>query len=126
MFMYTCWSNAGVRTLYNLLDVQRHVELPSVVENDVDLSADRVADTFIEGGVESLPDAIKPAAPAPPNTKVQMIIQHDGEGTYSVLKHYMFARGAKSGDALPLLVGTGATNLFREHQTWHVDKTLSS
>ena len=104
----------GMRSIYQMFDV--HEGINSLPET--------MADEVVKKGVEALPESLKPGAPLPANTYVQLIIHKVGDDNYSVLKHFMFEGGLKTAEALKLALGSVSTLPYKPHSTWSIKKAV--
>ena len=99
-------------------------------------SPDQIADKFLKDGVASLPEALRPQLPLPPNIRMQLILHvpesaaqpQQGLGgphyKFDVIKVYICFGALSVASALKLCRGEAFTTMYRDNQTWGLKKSL--
>ena len=70
-----------IKTVYTMFDIQRSVH--------VELTAEDIANQFIESGFGGLPEILRPPVPPPIDAKFQLFMRDVPGGTVDVVVHYM-------------------------------------
>ena len=130
-------ADAPCRFLDGLASLTNMVDIITGYRGDINIaSIDKIIAEEVEGNDERppnkewwksdrLPEIIRPKAAVPTNTKIQLVIVKNADGTADILKHFILGKGLKPQEAKQICRGQ-ARALFWRHNPWGVKKGWQS